>query len=81
MEDRGISWHNLSHCVLAIGWGVDEKTGMQYWIIRNSYGDKWGDKGHMKVERGVNAFGIESAATAVYPVLCSEESTDSCIPI
>ena len=38
MEDHGISWHNSNHCVLAIGWGVDEKTGMKYWIIRNSYG-------------------------------------------
>jgi C1A family cysteine protease len=42
LEDYGISWMNLNHSVVILGWGVDPKTGVKYWIVRNSYGRKWG---------------------------------------
>lgn len=28
-----------------IGYGHDEKTKQDYWLVKNSYGDKWGEKG------------------------------------
>ena len=43
-----------------IGWGKDKKSGMPYWIVRNSYGDKWGMHGDFLVRRGHNDWGIES---------------------
>jgi len=42
-----------------VGWGVDKKTQMPYWIARNSYGDEWGLNGDFHVRRGYNDFGIE----------------------
>jgi hypothetical protein len=45
---------------------------LKYWIVRNSYGATWGDKGEFMVERGINAFAIEGETTAYEPVLCSE---------
>jgi hypothetical protein len=33
---------------------------MPYWIVRNSYGLKWGDFGDFKVRRGFDDYGIES---------------------
>ena len=54
------------------GWGVDPKTNTKYWIVRNSYGSKWGDHGEFLVARGTNDFGIESETTAYDYVLCSE---------
>ena len=33
---------------------------MPYWIVRNSYGDKWGMHGDFLVRRGHNDWGIES---------------------
>jgi hypothetical protein len=38
LEDYGISWMNLNHSVLIIGWGVDPETGTKFWKVRNSYG-------------------------------------------
>jgi cathepsin C len=72
LADYGISWQNLNHSVVIIGWGTDEQSGQKYWIVRNSYGSTWGDHGEFLVSRGNDDFAIESETTAYDPVLCSE---------
>jgi cathepsin C len=72
LKDYGISWQNLNHSVVIIGWGVDEVTNTKYWIVRNSYGSTWGDHGEFLVQRGNDDFGIESETTGYDYVLCSE---------
>jgi cathepsin C len=79
LEDYGISWMNLNHSVVITGWGVDPKTGTKYWIVRNSYGDKWGMKGDFWVRRGENDFGIESETTGYDVRKCMKSSDGSCM--
>ncbi|XP_006849385.2 ervatamin-B [Amborella trichopoda] len=55
----------MSHAVTAIGYGTTE-DGTDYWLIKNSWGQTWGDKGYMKMQRGVNLCGIANMAS--YPV-------------
>ena len=47
----------MNHAVLAVGYGTDD-SGMDYWVVKNSWGTSWGDKGFFKIERGVNMCGI-----------------------
>ncbi|KAL8570705.1 hypothetical protein ACOMHN_039140 [Nucella lapillus] len=51
------------HSVRIIGWGVertDDGDIVKYWICANSWGPEWGEKGHFRIIRGVNANNIET---------------------
>jgi cathepsin L len=40
----------INHAVVAVGYGADA-TGKKYWIVRNSWGTGWGEKGHIRLHR------------------------------
>lgn len=50
------------HAVDVIGWAEDMVDGelTQFWIVRNSWGEKWGDKGFFRFERGLDAKLLEA---------------------
>ena len=45
------------HAIAIVGWG--EQDGKKYWIIRNSWGPKWGRDGFFYMARGTNTCKIE----------------------
>ena len=47
MDTCGIQ---LNHAVLLVGYGVED--GQQYFKIKNSWGETWGDDGYIKISRG-----------------------------
>ncbi|CAJ0576254.1 unnamed protein product, partial [Mesorhabditis spiculigera] len=54
------------HAVTIIGAGTTS-AGVDYWLVRNSWGKAWGEQGYFKIKRGVD--------------LCSFESTANFLPI
>jgi len=50
--------HN--HGVSLVGWGKEQATGVQYWIVRNSWGQYWGEMSFFRVEMGKDLLGIEN---------------------
>jgi len=50
------------HVVNGVGWGTSGST--HYWILRNSWGANYADKGYFKFLRGTNLDGIESRGLA-----------------
>lgn len=56
---------NLDHGVVIDGYGTDK--GKAYWLVRNSWGNSWGENGYIRLARGRNQCGI--ALQATYPIV------------
>jgi len=55
---------SLDHCVQITGYDTTGAT--PYWVVRNSWGADWGEKGFIRLEYGTNTCGLaEHASTAV----------------
>eukprot|EP00062_Callorhinchus_milii_P015696 gi/632966191/ref/XP_007899281.1/ PREDICTED: cathepsin L1-like [Callorhinchus milii] len=69
-HDTRCSTSKLNHAVLVVGYGSSGKgeTAQNYWIIKNSWGEHWGQAGYMLMAKDVgNLCGI--ASDAVYPLM------------
>lgn len=65
----------LDHGVAVVGYGTT-LDGTKYWIVKNSWGPEWGEKGYLRMQRGINAeeglCGIAMEAT--YPIKLSSNN-------
>jgi len=52
------------HAVKIIGWGVDKASGLDYWLINNSWNVTWGLGGQFKFRRGIDLAGMEEQCVA-----------------
>jgi hypothetical protein len=53
------------HACEIVGWG--KEGNKEYWIIKNSWGTDWGDKGYFRMIRGINNCQIEENCIGLVP--------------
>ena len=61
-------FHLVNHGVLIVGYGISNETGEKYWIVKNSWGESWGEGGYFRIRRGTNECNIESMAVSAKPI-------------
>lgn len=65
-DEPACSSANLNHAVGCVGYGTE--NSVNYWIIRNSWGEEWGEQGYIRMVKDKNNQCGE-ATMACYPTL------------
>ncbi|CAI9099961.1 OLC1v1036864C1 [Oldenlandia corymbosa var. corymbosa] len=70
--DRGVftgpCGNRLNHAVTVVGYGKSEE-GMDYWLVKNSWGEGWGEGGYIRMQRNYGPAGLCGIAMKpAYPV-------------
>ncbi|CAI5534939.1 unnamed protein product [Closterium sp. Naga37s-1] len=75
---------NLNHAVLIVGYLVSTTNARQspmdvpFWIIRNSWGVEWGDRGHMRMDiQGANGVCGINVLPGIYPIVKTNTTTST----
>lgn len=60
----------IDHAVLLVGYGSDK--GVDYWLVKNSWSEKWGESGYLRILRDMSKAdegmcGIQQTPT--YPIV------------
>ena len=53
----------MNHAVTLVGYGHDEETDLDYWLVKNSWGETWGEEGYFRMSRGKGTCGINQYIT------------------
>jgi hypothetical protein len=68
-----------SHAVVIVGWGYDtvRNQRVDYWVVRNSWGEEWGEKGLFKMAMYGTTLLSNRYSQFEYPSLVTLSSSDA----
>lgn len=78
ISDMSLKDLETTHAVSIFGWNIDTLTNSSHWIVRNSWGEYWGEMGTFRVVMGHNLLGIESRVAWATPGLFTKRNDVHC---
>lgn len=64
-----------NHVVVVVGFGHDNETGMDYWIVRNSRSKAWGENGYIRI--AMNSEMFEPSQLITVPLMDEEDAENN----
>jgi hypothetical protein len=55
---------NLDHAVTLVGYGTTDDN-VDFWIVKNSWSDMWGEDGYVRMRRGTDCCGLADDVLSV----------------
>jgi len=52
--DCGRTLKDVNHAALIVGYGHVEASNLDYWLVKNSWGRRWGEQGYIRIARNEN---------------------------
>jgi cathepsin C len=64
-------WEYTNHAVVCVGWGEEEinDSPVKFWILKNSWGEQWGESGYFRINRGTDMASVEAQGVFLEPDL------------
>jgi len=59
----GCTSSDTNHAVTVVGYGSE--GGVDFWLIKNSWSDRWGENGYIRLQRGVGMCGVGKTMVTV----------------
>ena len=59
-DGEGCDPQDLDHGVAVVAFDTDADSGLDYFVVRNSWGTSWGNEGYIWFQRGTNVCGVSS---------------------
>jgi len=50
--------NDINHAVNVVGYGYDKVSGLNYYLVKNSWGTSWGDNGYFKIWNNGDGEGV-----------------------